>query len=115
MIEELEELVARLEQIAPEDHLEEPELLAAALAERAQILEAIQRADPASLPDEPRALFKARLAAVLENDQQLVTRLEELRVELRKAQNRLVTGRAAVRGYGVGASSPPPGGGRRVG
>ena len=115
MSELLEALVTRLEEIAPEEHLEEPELLTAALNERAEVLAAIQRENPASLPDELRAALKARLVAVLEHDQQLVARLEELRAEMRKAQERLVTGRAAVRGYAVVGSAPPPPGARRVG
>lgn len=116
MSELLEALVTRLEEMAPEEFLEQPDQLAALLAERGELLAAIERENPASLPDDSRAAFKERLVAVLEHERQLITRLEELRAELRKTQERLVTGRAAVRGYAVaGSASSPPPGARRVG
>jgi len=114
MMETLDELVSLLEALAPEACLDDAELLQAALGERQRILSAVQSADMSSLSPEDRESIKGRLVAVLERDKQVLAQLEELRVELRKAQEKLVTGRAAVRGYGEHGSHPPPGV-RRVG
>lgn len=110
----LEELVARFEQIELEQHLDDPEQLPLALAERQSLLTAIQSADTSHLSPELRATLKERLRVQLERDQALCVELEQRRAELQKALEQLGSGRNALRGYGEAlkpVETPP----RRIG
>lgn len=108
MSEPVEALVAALDCIALEEHVDDPDALAAALAERQRLLTAIEQCDRAALSPEQRADLKERLQALLTRDAELLAALEELREEARKALEQLASGRAAARGYSAAPSSEPP-------
>lgn len=111
---EIERLVASLESIALDEYFHDPEGLAAAMAERQSFLDALQKADASVLPPVLRATLKQRLSCVLERDGAYLEQLQVLRDEAEKAQEQLVSGRKAVRGYGVTLNDPPAAG-RRLG
>ena len=104
----VEALVDALDCIALEEHVDDPDALAAAVAERQRLLDAIEQCDRAALSPERRSALKERLQALLTRDAELLGALEELREEARKALEQLASGRAAVRGYGASPRSEPP-------
>jgi hypothetical protein len=108
MNEPLEALVDALAGIALEEHLDDPDALAGALAERQRLLSAIEEADREALSPELRADLKERLQALLRRDAELLDALHELHEETRKGLEQLASGRAAVRGYGASPNSEPP-------
>ena len=108
MIELLDALVERLAQIALGEYVDEPEQLEQALAERQNILTALQSVNPSQLPEAERARLKARLEWIRERDEKLLEGLCQLRDELQKAMEQLTYGRAAARGYGNQSDAPTP-------
>jgi hypothetical protein len=108
-------LVERLEQIALEEYLEEPEELALLVAERQSTLDALMVADVSGLNDDERQEFKSRLRDVLARDQRLLEQLAEKREELLKALEHLRSGRRAANGYAQALSTPPAASSRRFG
>jgi hypothetical protein len=110
----LEELVDALGQIRLEAQLDEPEQLKQLMAEREQLLTAIQSADVSQLSQELRATLKERLHALLARDAALLDELALLRDAARAALEQLAPARAAVRGYGDALSASAPGT-RRIG
>lgn len=107
MIAQLDALLERLAQIDLDACIDDAEQLASALAERQTILSALAAVDPSSLPRSERARLKEHMLAIEARDSQVLSNLNVLREELKKAMDQLTTGRAAVRGYGSQASEPP--------
>lgn len=104
----VEALVEALDRIALEEHVDDPDALLGALAERQRLLSAIEKSDRTALSPEQRSALKERLQVLLAHDAELLAALEELREEARKGLEQLASGRAAVRSYGASPSSGPP-------
>jgi hypothetical protein len=105
---EIEDLVERLAAIEVEAHFDDPERLLAAMTERQAILTSLQNTDTQSLSEERCARMKDRLRAVLVRNNELVIAAGLRLEEMQKSMQQLAPGRAAARGYGEPASSPPP-------
>jgi len=104
---DLLDLVERLELIALEEYVEEPEELALLVAERQTILDALTTADVAALSEEERGEFKRRLTDVLARDQLVLSQLADKREEILKALEHMRSGRRAANGYAQILSTPP--------
>jgi hypothetical protein len=107
MTPELEHTLTALEGLSLGDHVDDPPAFAELLLQRQSLITTIQNADMASLSVDERTRLKGRIARVLEHDGALLARLLQKREEARRALDTLVSGRAAVRGYGSDAKVLP--------
>lgn len=105
---ELVTLIERLEQIALDEHFSDPEGLEACMQERAEIIVNLQSIDTSTLEQALRTVLRARIEAVLARDAEYMAELSVRLEETRQAQEALVPGRKAIRGYGELVSSRPP-------
>lgn len=108
MSEQLLQLVDALSAISLADEVDDPERLAAAVAQRQEILDQLQRSDTSALAPELRFELEMRVHAVLARDEEVLEYLQALQEHTRKALDQLHTGRAAVRGYGANVQSATP-------